>query len=139
MIMETKKVLGIVGVVVGGIIVILLMIRFIYGGPEDTWVCDGRDWVKHGSPRDPKPDRECGQKKENESASTTTSIASPASVFCLEQDGSLAFKVDENGNQYAVCIFDDGRECEEWEFYKTKKCGGASIPQGGEMEKMPTF
>jgi len=137
--MGIKKTVSIVGIILGGIFVILLMLRFVYGGPEDVWVCDGSEWIKHGSPRDPKPDRACGEKKQEETTSTTTSIANPASVFCLDQNGSLAFKADTNGNQFAVCVFDDGRECEEWEFYRTKKCGNSSIPQEGEMEKIPTF
>jgi len=135
--MEIKKTISIVGIIFGGILVVLFMLRFIYGGPEDTWICNGSEWVRHGNPRNPKPDRECGIKAQEKGA--TASVANPASVFCLDQNGSLEFKADENGNQYAVCVFDDGRVCEEWEFYKTKKCGNNSIPQGGEMEQIPTY
>jgi|GEM_PF-3375975 len=138
--MGTKKIVGVISIVVGGVLIIFLMLRFIYGGPEDFWVCAANGWVKHGNPRDPKPDRECVIANKD-IASTTTSLANPASVFCLDQDGILEFRADVNGNQYAICVFDDGRACEEWEFYRTKKCGSNSTPQsqGGEMEKIPTF
>jgi putative hemolysin len=137
--MEIKKIASVVGIIFCGIIAIFLMVRFIYGGPEDTWICNGSEWIKHGNPRDPKPDRECGEIKKEEKTSPTTSIANPASVFCLDHNGSLAFKADTDGNQYAVCILEDGKECEEWEFYRTKKCGDSVIPQGGEVENSPIY
>lgn len=40
---------------------ILFLIRFLFGGPEDTWLCVGRDWVKHGNPKEPRPQGECRQ------------------------------------------------------------------------------
>lgn len=29
--------------------------RFVFGGPEDTWICSGGQWVMHGKPAAPKP------------------------------------------------------------------------------------
>ncbi len=38
-------------------------LRFIIGGSEDTWICDNGEWVKHGVPSAPKPDKPCGGEK----------------------------------------------------------------------------
>jgi hypothetical protein len=47
----------------GGIILILIttvfMLRFVFGGPEDDWICTGDGWVKHGNPSSPMPTSEC--------------------------------------------------------------------------------
>jgi hypothetical protein len=29
--------------------------RFIFGGPEDTWICSNGQWVMHGKPSVSKP------------------------------------------------------------------------------------
>lgn len=137
--MDTKKIVSIIGICLFGIAVIVLMIRFIYGGPEDMWVCESGGWVKHGNPRDPKPERVCGVSQNEARQNENVQVANPASVFCLEKGGSLEFRGDADGNVYGVCIFDDGTECDEWNFFRTKKCGTTSTPFGGEMEKMPTF
>jgi hypothetical protein len=53
-----KKILIILVVVFG----ILFFIRFIIGGPEDNWICNNGQWIKHGKPSYPKPEDPCGQK-----------------------------------------------------------------------------
>ncbi len=45
-------------------------------------------------------------------------LANPASVYCEEQGGTLEIRTDADGGQYGVCVFDDGRECEEWAFFR---------------------
>lgn len=44
-------------------------------------------------------------------------MANPASVYCEEQGGALEIR-EENGGQGGYCIFEDGSECEEWEYYR---------------------
>lgn len=44
--------------IIGG----LFVVRFIFGGPEDSWICDNGEWVKHGNPSAPKPTTECIKK-----------------------------------------------------------------------------
>ena len=39
----------------------ILTIRFLFGGPEDTWICDSGQWVKHGNPSASMPTSGCGQ------------------------------------------------------------------------------
>jgi putative hemolysin len=48
-------------------------------------------------------------------------MANPASVFCKEQGGQLRVVKDAKGNEYGMCIFPDGSQCEEWAFYR-KEC-----------------
>lgn len=36
-----------------------LAIRFLFGGPEDSWICDHGQWVKHGNPKTPMPQVDC--------------------------------------------------------------------------------
>jgi putative hemolysin len=44
-------------------------------------------------------------------------IANPASVYCEEQGGTVE-RIDEDGAEHGVCVFDDGSECDEWAFYR---------------------
>ncbi|MGC9049171.1 MAG: eight-cysteine-cluster domain-containing protein [Patescibacteria group bacterium] len=43
-------------------------LRFLIGGPEDTWICENDQWVKHGNPNVPMPTEPCGESKNNETA-----------------------------------------------------------------------
>lgn len=45
-----------------------------------------------------------------------TQIANPASTYCIEQNGTLEIRENENG-QYGVCVFETF-ECEEWAFFR---------------------
>lgn len=53
----------------------------------------------------------------------TTSLANPASTFCVEHGGALVPKKDEKG-EYSVCDFGDKGTCEEWALFR----GECSIP-----------
>ncbi len=52
--------------------------------------------------------------------SDETQIANPASVYCEENGGKLEIRETESG-QTGICVFDNGKECEEWAFYR-KEC-----------------
>jgi putative hemolysin len=45
-------------------------------------------------------------------------LANPASVFCIEQGGSLEIVSDAEGNQSGMCTLVDGTVVEEWEYYR---------------------
>ena len=45
-------------------------------------------------------------------------LPNPASKYCVDQGYELEIRSDELGNQYGVCIFPDGSECEEWAFFR---------------------
>ncbi len=49
---------------------------------------------------------------------STPELANPASVYCEGQGYTLEIRTDSDSNQYGVCIFADGSECEEWSFYR---------------------
>ena len=36
-----------------------LFIRFFLGGPEDSWICQNGEWVRHGNPSSEKPSEAC--------------------------------------------------------------------------------
>lgn len=45
-------------------------------------------------------------------------VANPASVYCVEQGGTLDIRTDDSGAQTGYCVFADGTEVEEWAFYR---------------------
>jgi len=48
---------------------------------------------------------------------TDIGIANPASVFCEAHGGQLKMVEDEAGVQ-GICVLADGKECDEWEYYR---------------------
>ncbi|MFA6552096.1 MAG: hypothetical protein WCT19_01175 [Candidatus Paceibacterota bacterium] len=44
--------IGIAIVLLAGVAAILLRLA---SGPEDTWICSGGQWVRHGNPYAPMP------------------------------------------------------------------------------------
>jgi hypothetical protein len=51
---------------IGGAVLLLLtavfILRFVFGGPEDDWICTDKGWVRHGNPSVPIPTSECNFK-----------------------------------------------------------------------------
>lgn len=45
-------------------------------------------------------------------------MANPASVYCEEQGGKSVSRKDKDGNEYGVCQMKDGKEVDEWEYYR---------------------
>lgn len=58
----------------------------------------------------------------NTNNSQLIGMANPASVFCEKQGYKLEIRKDAQGNEYGMCIFGDGKECDEWKFYRNE-CG----------------
>lgn len=55
------------------------------------------------------------------SCNPTPGIASPASVFCIENNGNSEIRSDSNGNKIGICTFNlNGKksECEEWAYFR---------------------
>lgn len=50
-------------------------------------------------------------------------LANPASVYCEEQGGRVDLREDEDGGSYGMCVFPDGTEIEEWEFFRSAADG----------------
>ena len=42
------------------LVIIILVLRFLIGGPEDNWICSDGQWVKHGNPSALMPTQPCG-------------------------------------------------------------------------------
>jgi hypothetical protein len=54
---------------------LILVLRFVVGGPEDSWICVNNQWVKHGDPSSPQPTGVCGTiKRAKEGLLTLTGI-----------------------------------------------------------------
>lgn len=51
--------------------------------------------------------------------STPVGIANPASVYCVEQGGTVDI-VDEAGGQVGYCNLPDGTRVEEWEYFEAQ-------------------
>lgn len=58
--MNVKKTIIIIIAVIILVIAALVFLRFVIGGPEDTWICTQGQWVKHGDPSVSKPTSGCG-------------------------------------------------------------------------------
>ena len=69
----------------------------------------------------------CGSDPEPVEPTTPTELANPASVFCIEQGGSLDI-VDETGGQVGYCTLPDGTRIEEWEYYRSQNPTATSQP-----------
>lgn len=41
------------------LLALALLIRFSLGGSEDSWICQGGAWVKHGNPSAAMPTSAC--------------------------------------------------------------------------------
>lgn len=55
-------------------------------------------------------------------SSSSSTITNPASVYCIDQGGQSKIMSNPDGSQYGLCIFSDGRQCDEWDFFRTKIC-----------------
>jgi putative hemolysin len=53
-----------------------------------------------------------------ETPAPSTGLANPASVHCEAKGHTLEIRSDKDGNQYGVCVFADGTECNEWAFFR---------------------
>ncbi|MDD5625864.1 MAG: GerMN domain-containing protein [Patescibacteria group bacterium] len=47
------------------LVIIILVLRFLIGGPEDNWICSNGRWVKHGNPSASMPTQSCGNAVKN--------------------------------------------------------------------------
>lgn len=56
--------------------------------------------------------------EQQETGGEASGVPNPASEYCIDQGGTLEIRTDESGNEYGVCILPDGRECEEWAFFR---------------------
>lgn len=61
----------------------------------------------------------CGNDPQPSVTTTRTGLANPASVFCVDQGGTVEI-VDEASGQVGYCNLPDGRRIEEWELLNSQ-------------------
>ena len=54
----------------------------------------------------------------NQSDKENQQLANPASVYCIKNNGEHKTIKDDKGNEIGICVFSNGKECNEWEFYR---------------------
>ena len=59
--------------------------------------------------------------------STPGGLANPASVFCVDQGGTLEI-VSEADGEVGYCTLPDGTRVEEWEYYRSQQPTATSTP-----------
>lgn len=61
-----------------------------------------------------------------------TTLANPASVYCVKVGGKVVMAKHPDGGVYGICVFKDNKQCEEWALFRGK------CPVGGlEPNKKP--
>ncbi len=120
----SKVFAGLVAVVVF-VGVVFLVIRF--SSPEDSWLCQNGAWIKHGNPSEAMPLTGCELQSADQE--NNAGMANPASVNCVDKGGKVEIENDASGGQYGMCVFPDGKQCEEWAMFR------GECPVGGEMPR----
>lgn len=72
----------------------LFVARFLFGGDEDTWICQNNQWVKHGNSNTPMPQSGCGDTASNLKTQTVEEIG-----LTLSYPNDLTFR-KELGDDY---------------------------------------
>lgn len=111
------KGLKIFGIIITIIIVVgatAAIIFYLTGIEKAGWICTEGKWVKQGDTDIPPPLEPCLSEDETKKAA----LANPASVNCEKQGGKVEMRKDVIGGEYGVCIFGNGKECEEWALFR---------------------
>ena len=53
---------------------------------------------------------------------TQMGMANPASVNCVNLNGTVEMKKDAAGGEYGMCTFANGTTCEEWALFRGEGC-----------------
>jgi hypothetical protein len=69
----------------------------------------------------------CGSDADPSGTTPDVELANPASVFCVEQGGTIEI-VDETDGQVGYCNLPDGTRVEEWEFFRSQQSSTTSGP-----------
>ncbi len=64
--------------------------------------------------------------EKNTDKNINAKISNPASEHCVNNEGKLEIKTGANGSQTGFCIFKNGKECEEWAYFRGE-CGKIDI------------
>lgn len=82
-----KKTIVIIFAVIVVIIAVWGYLRFVVGGPEDDWICDNGQWVKHGAPSASMPTKPCEKddKTANSNLKSSTDLSSQFNWSTMNQ------------------------------------------------------
>jgi uncharacterized protein len=70
----------------------------------------------------------CGSDAEpGDTTTPAAGLANPASVFCIDQGGTVEI-VDEEDGQVGYCNLPDGTRIEEWEYFRSQSPTATSAP-----------
>ena len=69
----------------------------------------------------------CGSDTEPTGTTFDVGLANPASVFCVEQGGTVEI-VDEADGQVGYCNLPDGTRVEEWEYFRSENPSATTEP-----------
>ena len=69
----------------------------------------------------------CGSDAEPTGTTSDVGLANPASVFCVEQGGTVEI-VDEADGQVEYCNLPDGTRVEEWEYFRSENPSASTEP-----------
>lgn len=69
----------------------------------------------------------CAPAGDRAAPTPTVGMPNPASVHCVQQGGRVDIRNGAAG-QYGVCVFQDGRQCEEWALFRDGRCAPAAPP-----------
>lgn len=102
---------------IAAILCAVFAVRLIFGGDEDTWLCEGGAWVRHGNPSAPMPEEGCGPEVLSVGDLSSSTIAVPELPprdieYCRNRGGKVEYRVRGDKEGYAVCVLFHGRECE---------------------------
>ncbi len=57
--------------------------------------------------------------------SPESNLSNPASAYCEQQGNKLQIITADDGSQKGVCIFPNGKTCDEWAYFRGE-CGSAN-------------
>ena len=75
-------------------------------------------------------------------ASTSTpqaaNMPNPASENCVKQGGTVSIQKNVDGSEYGLCVFPDGKQCEEWAMQRGECPVGGILVVGRYTAQLPT-
>ena len=100
-------------IIIAVIIIIAVTLAFITFNKSKSSNNRGKDQkVQETTKISDKPDQSQPDKK------NSPQLANPASVYCIKNGGKHITRKDDKSNEIGICVFPNGKECNEWEFYK---------------------
>jgi putative hemolysin len=61
---------------------------------------------------------ECAPASGATATPNSSQIANPASANCVKKGGKVDIRTAADGSQSGVCVFPNGKKCDEWAFFK---------------------